>query len=237
MFYCGIVHDLTARKEAERVLARSQRMEAVGQLTGGIAHDFNNLLTVITGNLELLEMQLESQPQLELLSEAQAAADLGASLTNHLLAFARRSVLQPEVVHINRLIGGISSMLKRTLGGHIEFGTSMFHQLWSTRVDPAQVGDGAFEPCGQCARCDAVRRTADGGDAQHLHRRPVCGPGSGPGGGRLCAHLGVGHRQGDARRGAAAGCSNLFHDQAGVARHGTRTVDGLRLRQAVRAAM
>ncbi len=139
VLYCGIIHDLTARKEAERVLARSQRMEAIGQLTGGIAHDFNNLLTVITGNLELLEMQLELPQHLELLREARAAADLGAGLTNQLLAFARRSVLQPEVVQINQLIGEISSMLKRALGGHIEYGTSMLHELWTTRVDPAQV--------------------------------------------------------------------------------------------------
>ena len=138
-YFCGIIHDLTARKQAEHVLARSQRMEAVGQLTGGIAHDFNNLLTVITGNLELLEMQLEEPQHLDLLHEAQAAAELGAGLTNQLLAFARRSVLQPEVVNINRMIGDLSGMLKRTLGSHIEYGTSMFHELWATRVDPGQV--------------------------------------------------------------------------------------------------
>lgn len=139
IYFCGIVHDLTARKQAEQVLARSQRMEAVGQLTGGVAHDFNNLLTVITGNLELLEMQLEEPRHLELLHEAQAAAEMGAGLTNQLLAFARRSVLQPEVVNINRLIGNLSGMLKRTLGSHIEYGTSMVHELWTTRVDPGQV--------------------------------------------------------------------------------------------------
>jgi PAS domain S-box-containing protein len=139
VYYCGIVHDLTKRKEGERVLARSQRMEAVGQLTGGIAHDFNNLLTVITGNLELLEMQIDAPQQLELMREAQAAAELGAGLTNQLLAFARRSVLQPETVNINTLIGDLSSMLKRTLGSHIEFGTSMLHELWAARVDPGQV--------------------------------------------------------------------------------------------------
>jgi len=139
VYYCGIIHDLTARKQAEQVLARSQRMEAVGQLTGGIAHDFNNLLAVITGNLELLEMQIDAPAQLDLLREAHAAAELGADLTNQLLAFARRSVLQPEVVNINRLIGGLSGMLKRTLGSHIEYGTSMYHELWATRVDPGQV--------------------------------------------------------------------------------------------------
>ena len=139
VYYCGIIHDLTARKQAEQVLARSQRMEAVGQLTGGIAHDFNNLLAVITGNLELLDMQIDNPQQRDLLREAHAAAELGADLTNQLLAFARRSVLQPEVVEINHLIGSLSGMLKRTLGSHIEYGTSMYHELWRARVDPGQV--------------------------------------------------------------------------------------------------
>tara|TARA_R110000751_G_scaffold234229_9_gene335764 strand:- start:53668 stop:55209 length:1542 start_codon:yes stop_codon:yes gene_type:complete len=139
VFYSGIIHNMSARKDAERALERSQRLDAVGQLTGGIAHDFNNLLTVITGNLELLEMQIDAAGQLELLHEAQAAAELGANLTEQLLAFARRSVLQPEIVDINGLIRKLSTLLERTLGGHISFSMSLAADLWDSRVDPGQI--------------------------------------------------------------------------------------------------
>lgn len=138
VFYCGIIHDLTARKATERALERSQRLEAAGQLTGGVAHDFNNLLTVITGNLELLELHVDAPEQLALLQEAQAAADMGADLTSQLLAFARRGVLQPEVVDVNRMVLDLSSMLKRTLGGHIDLQTALSPDLWTACVDPGK---------------------------------------------------------------------------------------------------
>ncbi len=135
---CGIIHDLTARKNTERALERSQRLEAAGQLTGGVAHDFNNLLTVITGNLELLASRVEDPEQQMLLKEAQAAAEMGADLTTQLLAFARQGVLQPEVIDVNRLVRNLSSMLKRTLGGHIDLRTELPDGLWNTRVDPGK---------------------------------------------------------------------------------------------------
>ncbi|MCR9139675.1 MAG: PAS domain S-box protein [Alphaproteobacteria bacterium] len=138
VYFCGIIHDLTARKNTERALERSQRLEAAGQLTGGVAHDFNNLLTVITGNLELLELNIDAPEQRALLEEAQAAAEMGADLTSQLLAFASRSVLQPEVVDVNRIVRDLTSMLKRTLDGNIELQTVLFSDLWTTRIDPGK---------------------------------------------------------------------------------------------------
>ena len=82
------------REDSQAQLVRTQRMEAFGQLTGGIAHDFNNLLTVITGNLELLEMRLEDEKAKALLQRAQDAAEMGARLTARLLTFARRRQLR-----------------------------------------------------------------------------------------------------------------------------------------------
>ena len=70
-------------------------MEAVGQLTGGIAHDFNNLLTVITGNLEMLQARIDGESQRVMVDQALEAAELGATLTGRLLAFARRQTLEP----------------------------------------------------------------------------------------------------------------------------------------------
>ena len=88
--FTGFVRDLTSRQKMEEELRHSQKMEAIGQLTGGLAHDFNNLLTVITGNLEMLEMSLKDSNQRELLKDAQDAAQDGAKLTGQLLAFGRR---------------------------------------------------------------------------------------------------------------------------------------------------
>ncbi|MEO1363760.1 MAG: PAS domain S-box protein, partial [Pseudomonadota bacterium] len=78
--FIGILHDLTDRSAAHEALARSQRLDAVGQLTGGIAHDFNNLLTVIIGNLELLQMRGPDDRQTSLIDDALASAELGADL-------------------------------------------------------------------------------------------------------------------------------------------------------------
>lgn len=138
IFYTSIIHNLTERKKTEANLARLQKMEAIGQLTGGIAHDFNNLLTVITGNLELLEMQLSDPAQVELLNEAQEAAELGSDLTNRLLAFARRSVLQPQSTDINVQVNSMSNILSRTIGSNIEIDKLLAADLWQAKLDPGQ---------------------------------------------------------------------------------------------------
>ena len=137
--FTGIIHDLSARERAEVALRQAQKMEAIGQLTGGVAHDFNNLLTVIVGNLELLEATLKDDEQLDILSEAQEAAELGAKLTERLLTFARRSPLEPTIVELNSLALGLTDMLHRTLGETIELSTALSTDLWNARVDPGQV--------------------------------------------------------------------------------------------------
>lgn len=139
VFFTGIIHDLSEQKRAEDALNHSQKLEAIGHLTGGIAHDFNNLLTVIIGNLELLDMKLEDSSQRDLLVEAQEAADLGARLTERLLAFARRSALAPDVINLNVLILGLTDLLHRTLGETINLSTALSTGLWNARVDPGQI--------------------------------------------------------------------------------------------------
>jgi PAS domain S-box-containing protein len=144
-YFAGIITDLSDRKrvekallDSERKLAQAQRLEAVGQLTGGIAHDFNNLLTVITGNLELIEMRLQDETLRKMLRDANEAADLGAKLTSRLLAFARRSHLEPEILEINDLVLNVTSMLRRTLGEHISLSTVLAPDLWRVKTDPTQ---------------------------------------------------------------------------------------------------
>lgn len=139
IFFTGIIHDLSERKDAERALRQAQKMDSIGQLTGGIAHDFNNLLTVIIGNLELLGMRLQDEDNKDLVNEAQEAAELGAQLTSRLLAFARRSHLEAEVVDLNELTLGLTDMLHRTLGETVRLSTSFSTRLWPTLADPTEV--------------------------------------------------------------------------------------------------
>lgn len=137
--FTGIIRDLSAQKATEHALRQAQKMEAMGQLTGGIAHDFNNLLTVIIGNMEMLEGRLTTALQQELAREVLEAADLGARLTARLLAFARKSHLEPEVVNLNDFVLGLTDLLHRTLGSTIALSSALTPRLWSTRIDPSQV--------------------------------------------------------------------------------------------------
>ncbi len=135
-----ILHDVTRRQQREAQLAHAQRLQAVGQLTGGVAHDFNNLLAIIIGNLELAEDALGEAPQpRESVSRAIAAADRGATLTSRLLAFSRHQPLEPKVIDINKLVLGMSELLRRTLGETIDIETVTAAGLWRCEVDPAQL--------------------------------------------------------------------------------------------------
>jgi two-component system, cell cycle sensor histidine kinase and response regulator CckA len=141
----GISHDITALREAQdtlehtrQALFRSQKMEAVGQLTGGIAHDFNNILVVILGNLELLKMRLRHDPHAhELIDPVLRAAERGQELIAQLLAFSRGRQLNPEPVDINALVESIVRLLGRTLGATITITTATSPDAGVALVDAA----------------------------------------------------------------------------------------------------
>ncbi|HEY1505862.1 MAG TPA: PAS domain S-box protein [Stellaceae bacterium] len=140
--FAKITRDLTERRATEERLRQAQKMEAVGQLTGGLAHDFNNLLTVITGNIETLKRRLadRSEPALErLASAAQRGAERGALLVHRLLAFSRSQPLAPKAVSVNTLVGGMSDMLRRTLGETILIENVLAGGLWTTFVDTTEL--------------------------------------------------------------------------------------------------
>lgn len=137
--FVAIIQDITERSALEEQLRRSQRMEAIGQLTGGIAHDFNNLLTVIIGNLELIDARVEDENLRDLLQDAQEAADLGATLTDRLLTFARRQPLTPSVVDLNGIVLSMSELLRRTLGENVDLSAVLDNELWHAVIDPGQV--------------------------------------------------------------------------------------------------
>jgi PAS domain S-box-containing protein len=135
-----VLRDVTERKQLEQELRQAQKMEALGQLTGGVAHDFNNLLTVITGNLEIAGEHAAGVPGLDrAVKRAMAAADIGADLTQRLLAFARRRPLQPQLLDVNRLVADMRDLLRRTLGADIEIEIIACPDLWPAFVDRGQL--------------------------------------------------------------------------------------------------
>lgn len=131
---------VTEQKRLEAQLQEAHRMEAIGHLTGGMAHDFNNLLTVVMGNADLLYKALADDARLGPLIQAIAeSAQRGADLTQRLLAFARRQALDPQPTDINRLIRGLTELLRRTLGEPIELRFHPGRDLWSANIDPSQL--------------------------------------------------------------------------------------------------
>ncbi|MFC5067265.1 GAF domain-containing protein [Flaviflagellibacter deserti] len=126
---------------ANEALRQAQKMEAVGQLTGGIAHDFNNMLAVILGSLELLGRRLSPEdPRLaRYLGAARDGAQRAATLTQRLLAFSRQQPLAPENVNANKLVAGMSDLLRHSLGASIKLETVLAAGLWPTHVDPNQL--------------------------------------------------------------------------------------------------
>jgi PAS domain S-box-containing protein len=136
----GGLTDVTERKRAEEALRHAQKLEAIGQLTGGIAHDFNNLLAVVVGNLELLRKRLPEDPKVtRLVESALEGAQRGASLTQRLLAFARRQDLRPAAVEVPALVRGMTDLLQRSLGPAIRVQTHFPLDLPPARVDANQL--------------------------------------------------------------------------------------------------
>jgi PAS domain S-box-containing protein len=123
--------------EARTALQRSQKLEAVGQLTGGVSHDFNNILHIISANVQLI-MRNEETSRKRLLS-IMDAVERGKKLTAQLLAFARRQPLHPSVVNLAQLIERMDSLLHRAAGDAIRIRFEIPAQLWNTLVDPNQL--------------------------------------------------------------------------------------------------
>lgn len=140
LIYVGIIHDLTKRKLTEQQLQQAQKMETVGQLSGGIAHDFNNLLTVIIGNAEHLSEQLRGRPDLrQFADDICQSGERGAELTQQLLAFSRRQLLQPRTIDCRELIESMLKLFKRTLRENIEIKTAFGPGTIQTFADRAQL--------------------------------------------------------------------------------------------------
>ncbi len=136
-----VAEEVAARTRTEDALRQAQKMEAVGQLTGGIAHDFNNMLAVVIGSLDLLGRRfVDGDPRAQRYVEAaKDGARRAAQLTQRLLAFSRQQPLKPAAVDANKLVAGMSDLLRRSLGGAIRLETVLAGGLWRTHVDPHQL--------------------------------------------------------------------------------------------------
>ncbi len=137
-FFIG--RDLTEKQAADAQLRHAQKMDAIGQLTGGVAHDFNNILTVITGTIGILEEAVADQPEYASIAKLiDEAAERGANLTKHLLAFARKQPLQPVELDVNALVLESAKLLHPTLGEHIEITPLLAEDAWTAMADPNQL--------------------------------------------------------------------------------------------------
>ena len=127
--FVAILHDVTARIAAEEALARSARLDAIGQMTGGISHDFSNILTVVIGNMELIGARITDTDTQAMLGDALEAAELGAKLTAGLTAFARKAATQSTAIDVNAACKAALGMIERTFDPHLaivnELGTDL----------------------------------------------------------------------------------------------------------------
>jgi two-component system, cell cycle sensor histidine kinase and response regulator CckA len=143
----ALERDRSARRSAELALEetseqlrQAQKMESIGRLAGGVAHDFNNLLLVINGYSEFLSSSLVDERQRHFAAEIRSAGERAAGLTQQLLAFSRRQVLQPRVVDLNESIRDLHGMLRSLIGEGIRVELSLDGDLRAIEADPGQVG-------------------------------------------------------------------------------------------------
>ena len=138
--------DLTVQKQAEQERSRlagelhqAKKTQALGQLTAGVAHDFNNLLTAILGNLELLQARTTDEHSRKLLDNAARSALRGAELNSQLLGFARKQTLLPQAIDLERVLTGMSDLLRTSLGDSIRIEVRAQPDTWPALVDPNQI--------------------------------------------------------------------------------------------------
>jgi len=143
-----IAKEMAGREQAEKAQRRSQKMDAIGQLTGGIAHDFNNLLGIILGNLELLESYVGHDEKVNLRIKVIEKAGLrAATLTRQLLSFSRSEATRVTTVNINQAISEMTEIITRSLTPEIEVKYLTSVELWQTEIDNGDFCDALLNLC------------------------------------------------------------------------------------------
>lgn len=140
-YLLGISEDITDKIKIENMLQRSQKMDAVGQMSGGIAHDFNNQMGVILGYAELLSEQSLSQEQLKWIAAVRTAAQRCADLTQQLLVFSRNGEVDKKLVDVNALLSEMETLIQRTVTPEVSVNYFKSDDLWQTEVNPGACKD------------------------------------------------------------------------------------------------
>ena len=225
---------------AEESLRQSVKMEAIGHLTGGVAHDFNNLLTIIIGNLEGAQRQVEAWAdggQIRLarrLENAMRGAQRAATLTKRLLAFSRQQPLNPTALDINRLLSGLSEFLRQALGEDISLEVVGSGGVWPVEADPAEL-EAVLLNLAVNAR-DAMKGggkltiEASNSYLDDAYCRAACRPSTRT----IRADRGDRHRLGHDEGRCRSRLRAVLHHQAVGPGHRTGSQSGLRLREAIR---
>jgi two-component system cell cycle sensor histidine kinase/response regulator CckA len=177
--------DITERKQLQEQLFLSQKLEAVGRLSGGIAHDFNNILGVIIGYSEALQQKIgPDDPFREAVDEIEKAGQRAASLTQQLLAFSRKQVLEPKILDLNSIVNDVEKMLRRLIGEDIELKTVLSQDLGRVKADRGQIEQVIMNlavnsrdamPCGGKLTLETSNSVLTEADAAR-HRYVVPGP-------------------------------------------------------------
>ncbi|MCC6731555.1 MAG: PAS domain S-box protein [Chthonomonadales bacterium] len=135
-----MVRDMTERKQLHEQLLQAQKMEATGLLAGGVAHDFNNLLTAILGYAEMARTPGTTEPSVrDCIEHIERAAERASDLTRQLLAFARRQIIETQLVDLASLVASMGRLLRRLIPENIELEVRQERGLWTARVDPGQM--------------------------------------------------------------------------------------------------
>ncbi|HEY8335100.1 MAG TPA: CHASE3 domain-containing protein [Tardiphaga sp.] len=143
-------NEAASRQTAEMQMRQMQKIEAVGQLTGGIAHDFNNMLAIIFGSLDIARRRLTGAEDARIghcIDNAMEGAQRASQLTSRLLAFSRQQPLSPQPLDVNKLVGGMSELLRRSIGEHLRVETVLAGGLWRSYIDPAQLEQAIMNLC------------------------------------------------------------------------------------------
>ena len=125
-------------------------MESIGQLTGGIAHDFNNMLAIVIGSLDMAKRRLgeDGDPRIARgIDNAAEGAQRAAQLTARLLAFSRQQPLDPQPTDVNKLVGGMSELLRRTIGEDVRVESVLAGGLWRASIDANQLESAILNLC------------------------------------------------------------------------------------------
>jgi PAS domain S-box-containing protein len=144
------LHEHKALLETQEALRQAQKMEAVGQLTGGIAHDFNNLLAGIGGSLQVMQKRLQAgqtEGLARYIEMSESSVRRAAALTHRLLAFSRRQTLDPRPVDVNRLVDGMSELIRRAVGPGVRVEVDGPAELWPTQADASQLENALLNLC------------------------------------------------------------------------------------------